>query len=1025
MQRPFPFKHSFIEASAGTGKTFTIMEIVSDLIQVHKIPVSEILILTFTQKAAGELKDRLRKKLIEENLTKELREIEEVTISTIHGFCNMILSEYPIETESIESCRLTTNTERAKEALYRIQHSLWEGVDFGSKSGFNRDEILENLIIESDFLNKKDQILYAAERLLSEKSYVYEPVSPWTASNFNQNTSILVKTLVQEDFASGKWISYDQMILNVNRSLKKNPSLKESLQSRYRVGILDEFQDTDKAQYEIFSGLFLDANDKALYLIGDPKQSIYSFRGADIGTYFRAKQELTNLGANSFALDTNFRSVPELILGYNEIIETVFPIEEVGENIDYTSVFAPSLDKCKIKKSNTDQAASVQLIQLSEEKLGLGKARDLWITAIADEILQILSKSNLDYEEKTKEGTWIRKNIRAQDIAVLVDKKENGHLVGQALKERGIPFTLYKQQGIYASQESDQILNVLNCLSDPNNPSSYRKLLISDLFQIPPEFLQAFDEHSISSYEKTILDHWKSLARSRRFAELFRSIEEGTRIFLTEEAKDIFWERKRTNYRQIFQKLLVFQVQNHAGLSEVLEELKRLRTEKANEAELPLYEKETEKDAVQILTIHASKGLEWPIVFFFHLKGYMTTYTSYEYRTSDSEDSRTIYRLDLWDKEDKAYKEQLHREDIRVTYVGLTRPKLRLYLPYFPVDSRTNSFYTKFMIPSLNQILESGSKNIEKKEWKPLSNFSSSSLHEPARKAGSFVPLLFSESDLPKTIVLNSYSSIKSKDSSSFTGSGLMEEDKVISKLDDEIRTDPLFEDLLPSSANTGSFLHKLLEEFDFLSFDTKSYQDLGNNEKLISRISHYIDRFGLGADKENYLSRTLEILWNSLHANLTDRDGLSFSLKSLSKADQVCEMDFHLDLSRPPYSVPGPGSFLKGSIDLVFLWKGKYYLADYKSNLLPDYSPSTIRQVIYNRENQYNLQRDIYALILKEYLERIFGAEEAYKKLGGVYYLFLRGMKSGENKGVYFDGNWNRERISLIEKEIGRRILL
>lgn len=111
-----------------------------------------------------------------------------------------------------------------------------------------------------------------------------------TSETFLQKTALIIADMVLKEFKTSEWMSYDQMILKTRDSLE-NPRLRKALQSRYRVGILDEFQDTDGAQYEIFKRLFLESNDdRALYLIGDPKQSIYGFRGADIGIYLQAKE---------------------------------------------------------------------------------------------------------------------------------------------------------------------------------------------------------------------------------------------------------------------------------------------------------------------------------------------------------------------------------------------------------------------------------------------------------------------------------------------------------------------------------------------------------------------------------------------------------------------------------------------------------------------------------------------------------------------------------------------------------------
>ena len=588
IERPFKLQHSFIEASAGTGKTYTIMEIVGDLIQHHKIPLTKILILTYTEKAAGELKERLRKKLIDLGRTRELRNLDQVSISTIHGFCNLILREYPVETEISDNWILTDANERARSALYQLHHNKW--------AGFVDPKILEVCLENSKYFKNKEKIIFAAKQLVSGKKFPYSmDKSPASEENFMQKTALIVKEMVEKDFQSSEYLSYDQMILKIRDTLRKNSLLKDAIRSRYKVGILDEFQDTDSAQYDIFSNIFLESEEagRSLFLIGDPKQSIYGFRGADIGTYLRAEEELKKKGAQFIQLEENFRSVPELIAGYNEIISGFFPIEEIEKKIEYHPVNAPAEDQRQIFRSPNDIDPSIYCIQLSNEKLKIDEARALWAQSIANEIEKLIQPdSPLEYID-SKDRTRITKTIRSQDIAVLVDNKKNGELVGQTLKEKRIPFTLYKQKGIYLSEEATQIQNILECLLDPNKPSSYRKLLMGDLFQIHPKFLSAFDEHSIDSYEKTILDRWKTLSRDRKFAELFRSIEEDSRIFLTDVETDIIWERKRTNYRQIFRKLLQFQIATQAGLQEVFEELKRLSFEKTNEEELPLFEKET------------------------------------------------------------------------------------------------------------------------------------------------------------------------------------------------------------------------------------------------------------------------------------------------------------------------------------------------------------------------------------------------------------------------------------------------
>ncbi|EMY78671.1 UvrD/REP helicase N-terminal domain protein [Leptospira weilii serovar Ranarum str. ICFT] len=1041
VSRPYKLKSGFIEASAGTGKTYTIMEIVGDLILEHRIPLARILILTYTEKAAGELKERLRKKLIASDLTKEARELDQVTISTIHGFCNMILQEYPVETETPADWILTDSKERLNAALYRLQHEEWDS--------WAAPEELETFLSTSEYISKKENILVAGSKLLSGKKYPYSnETTPMSAETFIQKTALIAAEAVAQEFKNSEWMSYDQMILKTRDSLE-NPRFRKVLQSRYRIGILDEFQDTDGVQYEIFKRLFLEPNgeeeSRALYLIGDPKQSIYGFRGADIGTYLQAKEELKKQKAEEISLNVNYRSVPELIRAYNEIFggktgeQSFFPIVERGfesSPIEYSEVSAPEKD-VKILLSDKHKQGPVQIVRFSGRDVWkTDEAKNAWAQFIAEEILKLTNDTDpFSYqvlEEREGVRRFVEKKLNFREIAILVKSKAEGKLAEQSLKLRGIPCSFYKQEGIYQSPESYQISNIFECLLDPNKPSSYRKLLLGDLFQIHPNRLPAFDEHSIDSYEKTILDRWKTLAIDCKFAELFRSVEEDSRIFLTEDETDIEWERKRTNYRQIFRRLLQFQIANQADLEEILEELKLLQTNSKNESELPLFEKETEKDAVQILTLHASKGLEWPVVFLFHLSGNFVP-EIYDYPFTEKDGKRS-WKLNLWDDEEEKkiskeeYSYQSLNENKRLLYVGITRPKVRLYLPFYvPTDHKKtrDSAYYKILYPRLYKILENepDPNLFHSFVWTPVpfDQTDPDARNVKRDREVRLTPLLHNESEISKTIRLYSYSSLKTRGNVSFSA---LEEQKPFPSEEENSEIEDLeteIEDVLPSSAATGSFLHALLEELDFSFFKTKTPQEVLANGKVLSRMDFHLDRFRLSKinsvfERETVRKRAGEILWNSLNASIPLEDGSSFSLADLPKENRISEMDFHLNLDTTDN---GPGSFLRGSIDLVFQIEDKFYLADYKSNLLEDYSPLSLKRNVENTESRYDLQRDIYAMILYEYLMNLFDPKEALRKIGGVYYFFLRGMKRGDNSGIYSDFHWSLQRMESIRKTV------
>ncbi|TGM31143.1 exodeoxyribonuclease V subunit beta, partial [Leptospira selangorensis] len=706
MDHPLRNHPNFIEASAGTGKTHLIMQMLGDVMthdvsnHIKENRLLQFLVLTFTEKAAGELKARLKLKILElyENgkhpeYYQYLRDLDQVTISTIHGFCNMVLTEYPVETQNNPNVQLTSNEELIRKTFYDLKRSQWEG---------REKESLANDILISNLKKKEDLVVSTTSKLLADtKDYLFPEfvsleecihkakkndlsevllsicealkgptgeaitaqgakgsipqwMDNWVSlelfanairnedakylsrelkrisklsrslgkdvkgtgfdyfllegntivKNLNAASVVLqgkIKSVVlslKEVFPLGKldydgfiflqntvneltsktksiiekgeYLTYDQMILKVYDAIVRNPNqtLIQSLQERFQVCLLDEFQDTDKNQYQIFKTLFYDQDTKSrmLFCIGDPKQSIYGFRGADIGIYLEASRDFEGTKAT---LETNYRSTKELIHGLNTIFhdetrefgEThFFPIEEPGsskENYLYKKVTSPDEATIKYQYVNSDESA-IHIFEFKERFSNVTKSRNRWAETIRDEIKRIQNKeTTLAYHKKGERET---QEIKLKDIAILCGNKKETELVEFYLAKAGIPCSIYKQRGIYQSREADQVENLLECLLGSNSSQSYKKILFSDIFCIHPHEIQKFDEHSIDSYEKSLIDKWQRLIKENRYASFFRSVMDETKLFWQETNNTLEWERRRTNFRQIFQKLLEIQL---------------------------------------------------------------------------------------------------------------------------------------------------------------------------------------------------------------------------------------------------------------------------------------------------------------------------------------------------------------------------------------------------------------------------------------------------------------------------------
>ncbi|TGL57041.1 exodeoxyribonuclease V subunit beta [Leptospira kemamanensis] len=1188
MDHPLRNHPNFIEASAGTGKTHLIMQMLGDVMThdvenfVKENRLLQCLVLTFTEKAAGELKARLKLKILElydngkhPEYYQYLRDLDQVTISTIHGFCNMVLTEYPVETQNNPNVKLTSNEELIRKTFYELKRSQWEGRD---------KESLANDILISDLKKQEDIVVSSTSKLLADtKDYVFprlvsleecidnakkrnvsdviiticeELKGPTGESIFAQGAKgsipqwmenwssleLLANAILSEDIKyiakelkriaklgrslgkdigkatgfdyfllegstiakkldqasiqlqgkietvvvslkeifpinqldyegaiflqntvneltsktkaiidKGEYLTYDQMILKVYDVIVRNPNqtLVQSLQERFQVCILDEFQDTDKNQYRIFKTLFLDKETKSrmLFCIGDPKQSIYGFRGADIGIYLEASSDFEGSKAT---LETNYRSTNELIHGLNTIFhdETkefgttyFFPIEEPGskkENYLYHKVVSPDSDTIKYKYVNPNESA-IHIFDFKERFPTVDKARNTWAETIRNEIKRIQKKeTTLPYNKK---GEREIQEIKLKDIAILCGNQKETELVEFYLTRAGIPCSIYKQRGIYQSREADQIQNLLECLLSSNSSQSYKKILFSDIFYIHPLEIQKFDEHSIDSYEKSLIDKWQRLVKENRYASFFRSVMDETKLFWLEGKSTLEWERKRTNFRQIFQKLLEIQLKSNCSLQELLSHLRELKQKKQSPEEEPLFDRETEEDSVQILTIHASKGLEWPVVFLFYFgnRGNHIKNKEYPIEIETPEGKKRKWILDLWDLNPDKDDEQNHflNEQKRLLYVALTRPNLRLYLPklnWGGADKLPNSGYSQILYQELNRIQSLRNQNPSLTSsfiFRDPNEFAESNNTNPRPATDNLLkkptsPILYpSEIKIGRVLLQHSYTSLQASEKNL-----QIPQEEIKKELEETPDLEVITTFELPSSAKVGNFLHNILELCDFSLFQLDEETILQSPswkwayQKSFARYPVEVE------GKDSKIESTVaQLLKNAMTAKIHLATGNSISLSELKEEEKSAELKFHLFLQNllkenGASLTEGFEHYLKGAIDLVFVKDQKFYIVDYKSNLLPnnDYSVEAVVSAV--RDKGYLFQKSVYSFILFEYLKSLFGPSGALDKFGGVFYLFLRGMSGDKQTGIYSDlkhsdSEWTLEQFEGIKKEV------
>jgi exodeoxyribonuclease V beta subunit len=805
-------------------------------------------------------------------------------------------------------------------------------------------------------------------------------------------------------------MAFDDLLTQLDTALSRPGSgerLAAHLRGRYPVALVDEFQDTAPVQYRLFSRIY-QTGDTTLCMIGDPKQAIYSFRGADIFTYMQARRS-TKPGSR-YTMTVNYRSTPAMV----QAINTLFCLREdafvFSEAIDFQPVTAAIgkaapllldgrvvppmiallLDQDCLKKSNR--------ATLSKET-----AQQTAVLFCADEIVRLLEAG------AAGRATIDGRPLTTGDIAILVRTHREAEAMQAGLRQRGINALYLGQGSVFATAEAGQLLQVLGALVDSADAGRIRTCLATDLFGCGAETLHALREDEEAwAARLSQLQQYRQLWREQGFMAMFQRllVREGVTTRLTAR---IGGERSLTNYLHLAELLQESPAGGH-GAAALLRWFRRQLDNPDPKSETQLIRLENDEQLIRIVTIHHAKGLEFPVVFLpFLWNGRpLRKDAPLQFHTRD----RSLLTID-WgsgvEEHHRLAEEERLAEELRLLYVALTRSKCCCSFSWGLVSGLewTGLAYLLHQgrCPHDETVMREDLARIGGPDQLLAlrscpADFPRHRLCQQEKK-GALAAKQFHGRILPGW-TMTSYSRLSSDAPTSVDEREQDEPRSPLALIPEDFHSPFTF----PRGPAAGTCLHSLLERLDF-------NLPAGAQQPLIAEI------LGQGGIDLRWQEAVRDWLEDILAVEL---DG-ACALGRLDRQDRINELNFlfpleRMDLQRfagllesagfraPALFGPSLQGLMKGFIDLVFRHQGRYFIVDYKSNYLgpslADYGPEALAACM--DSHQYHLQLLIYTLALHRLLAARLPGYDYQTHLGGVYYLFLRAMGPGHPpaSGIY-----------------------
>jgi exodeoxyribonuclease V beta subunit len=819
-------------------------------------------------------------------------------------------------------------------------------------------------------------------------------------------------------------IGYDDMLRGVDEALHggNGATFAQCLRQQYRVALVDEFQDTDPRQWRIFARLFLadgGADEaRALFLIGDPKQAIYRFRGGDVHAYLAARERADA----RHALARNFRSRPALLAAVTALFARSGEHAFAQAGIDFLPIAAAGRVQDADLRIGDAVAPALSIDRLPDlADASIDAARAAATTACVARIHETLAQGQRGEAMRRGKDGW--RGIAPGDIAVLVERNEDAEVMRDALTLAGIPCVSAGRRSLYDSDEAQEWLCILHALAAPADEPRLRAALATVLLGFDAAALVALEE------DENAHRHWQDRAQDwHRHLEQYGLLALAN-LLCAENAPRLLrladGQRRLSNHLQLAEEL---QSTPAAALGAValLDELeKRIAAADArNDAEqLRL---ESDAACVKILTLHKSKGLEFDLVFlpYAGIRASDGTHSGTLGLARYHEGERRVAML-FADKATKTREQgEQFAEKLRLFYVGVTRARLAVWLAWGAAKevARTPLAWLLHRGPEGEPVRPLGADAIEDglrrlQAWareeggEHAIEIRSAPIRVPTQ------PLVFAPTDAapPAAIAHRRFS----RDWWVYSFSQLTREQDgdAARGARDEAEPSPVVANRF-AGARFGNALHAALERCDFAAWRDWSGDLPPPGEFATLQRALRSEGYGGDNDLRDGLPLLSGLVANTLNARLPEGTRLC----DVPAAARCAEMEFHLGFAAVAmpellallhaHGVVGERrafglrqrieGLLTGYMDLVYECAGRYYVLDYKSNQLPDYAPATLARSV--REHEYDLQYTLYTLALHRWLRFRLGAAYDYDRhIGGVRYLYCRGLDgASDHTGIH-----------------------